>query len=82
MHIEKVTVRNFRNLADQSIGPFSENVNLIAGPNGSGKTNLLEAVGLSSIARSCRGASLKEMIRFGSAAASAEIEGQAQKKKL
>ena len=81
MYIEKATLRNFRNIADQTIGPFTDNVTLILGSNGSGKTNLLEALGLSSMARSCRGASMKEMIGFGAAAASIEIEGIAQKKK-
>lgn len=82
MYIEKIILKNFRNAANQTISPFSNGVNLIVGPNGSGKTNLLEAIGLSSIARSCRGARTAELIRFGSPAASVEIEGFAQKKKL
>jgi DNA replication and repair protein RecF len=81
MYIEKISLRNFRNIEDQTIGPFSESVNLVVGKNGSGKTNMLEAIGLSSLARSCRGAGTAEMVRFGSAAASVEIEGTAQKKK-
>jgi len=81
MYIEKIILKNFRNLKNQKIGPFSEDVNLLMGPNGSGKTNVLEAIGLSSIARSCRGAQTQEMVGFGSESAVIEIEGISQKKK-
>jgi DNA replication and repair protein RecF len=82
MNIEKINIKNFRNLKDRSIGPFSEDANLITGPNGSGKTNILEALGLSAIAKSCRGARTREMVRFGSDSALIEIQGFSQKKKL
>jgi DNA replication and repair protein RecF len=81
MHIEKVILKNFRNIKNQDSGPFSTNINLIIGRNGSGKTNLLEAIGLSSIAKSCRGARTEEMVAFGAESAIVEIEGISQKKK-
>ena len=82
MYIEKISLKNFRNISNQAVGPFSDGVNLVVSKNGSGKTNLLEAIGLSSMARSCRGSRAQEMVRFGSPAASVEFEGFAQKKKL
>ncbi|UCE65987.1 MAG: AAA family ATPase [Candidatus Zixiibacteriota bacterium] len=81
MYIEKIILKNFRNLKNQSIGPFTENINLVVGPNGSGKTNVLEALGLSAIARSCRGAQSREMVGFGSESAIVEVEGISEKKK-
>jgi DNA replication and repair protein RecF len=81
MYVEKISLRNFRNIKSPEIGPFSQNVNLLVGENGSGKTNILEALGLSSIARSCRGAASQEMVSFGSQSAGVEIRGISQKKK-
>ena len=81
MYIERISLKNFRNIKTPDIGPFSENVNLLVGENGSGKTNVLEALGLSSIAKSCRGAPTQEMINFNSPLANVEIRGTSQKKK-
>ncbi len=81
MDIERITLKNFRNLKNRSIGPFAENINLFIGRNGSGKTNFLEALGLSAIAKSCRGARTREMVGFGCGSAIVEIEGIFQKKK-
>ena len=41
--LEKIVVKDFRNIALQEL-EFSPNVNCISGNNGTGKTNLLEAV--------------------------------------
>jgi len=81
MYVEKISSKNFRNIKSREIGPFSQKVNLLVGENGSGKTNILEALGLSSIARSCRGAASQEMVSFGSQSANVEIRGISQKKK-
>ena len=81
MYIERIILKNFRNLKNRSMGPFTKNINLIIGPNGSGKTNVLEALGLSAIAKSCRGAQSREMVAFGSDTAVVGAEGIFQKKK-
>jgi DNA replication and repair protein RecF len=81
MVIEQIVLKNFRNLAEAKIDSLSQSINLFLGPNGSGKTNLLEAIGLSSLAKSCRGALDSEMVRFGSRAATVEVAGIVQKKK-
>jgi len=55
MWIEALDVVNFRNIAKALIRP-SEGVNIFYGDNGSGKTNLLEAVFTLCLGRSQRGA--------------------------
>ncbi len=58
-----ITVESFRNLVGQTIR-FAPGINLFHGPNGAGKTNLLEAIGLFALSKSCRGASDSEMVAF------------------
>lgn len=81
MYVERIIIKNFRNIKSREIGPFSEGINLLVGDNGSGKTNILESLGLSSIAKSCRGAPGQEMVAFGAESANVEIRGFSQKKK-
>jgi len=63
MQITNITITDFRNYKRQSITlcPF---VNLITGQNAQGKTNLLEALYLSSIGKSARTTKDKELIRW------------------
>ena len=63
MIIEKLTLRNFRNYEDIVLTPH-EGVNMFFGENGSGKTNLLEAVYMLSCGRSFRTRFDKELIGF------------------
>ena len=51
MHLRSVRLFNFRNHSDSSF-EFSERVNCIVGENGSGKTNLLDAVYFLSLTKS------------------------------
>lgn len=51
MVIEKLTLLNFKNYEAAEL-PFSPSVNLITGPNGSGKTNLLDALHYISMTKS------------------------------
>ncbi len=64
MYCKKVEVENFRNIEKAEV-TFSEGVNILAGANAQGKTNLLEAIFYPSMGRSFRGAKTTEMIRFG-----------------
>jgi DNA replication and repair protein RecF len=82
MIIEQIKLKSFRNLAEAKIDDLSIGLNLFVGPNGAGKTNILEAVGLASLAKSCRGALDSEMVQFDARAATVEIDGIVQKKKL
>ena len=53
--------RNYRSLA----WTFSERITVVTGPNGSGKTNLLEAISLLVPGRGLRGARMAELPRHG-----------------
>ena len=62
MIIERVSVSNFRNF-DQLELSFSPGVNIFYGDNGSGKTNLLEAIFVLTLGRSQRGAQDTFLVR-------------------
>ncbi|MFQ5606460.1 MAG: DNA replication/repair protein RecF [Candidatus Zixiibacteriota bacterium] len=53
MKVSSITLQNFRNFPDLSL-TFSPGVNILSGPNGSGKTNLLEALETLCLGRSQR----------------------------
>jgi DNA replication and repair protein RecF len=63
MHIEKLELTDFRNYEKQSF-LFHENVNIILGNNGQGKSNLLEGIYILSMGKSFRTQKDAEMIRF------------------
>jgi len=62
--IETLELTDFRNFASRKLVFSSPNTFLI-GPNGTGKTNVLESIGFLSLLRSFRGASPREMIAAG-----------------
>ena len=68
MIIETLRLRDFRNYAQFEIKPHP-GVNLLFGQNGSGKTNLLEAVHYCALGRSHRTAQDMEVVRKGAEAA-------------
>jgi len=57
-----LSVSGFRNLAEQSL-QFCPQVNIIAGPNGQGKTNLLEAIHVLALSRSFRTHQSRDLIQ-------------------
>ncbi|MEE2002701.1 DNA replication/repair protein RecF [Alkalimonas sp. MEB108] len=63
MSLQQLSVTDFRNFVSQHFQPGSA-FNLICGPNGSGKTSLLEAIYFLAHGRSFRTARLQRMIRF------------------
>ena len=65
MHIERLAVREFRNYDHAELEPASEGVTVLEGPNGSGKTNLLEAAVYLSVLRSFRGATPPLLVKVG-----------------
>ena len=62
--LEKIVISDFRNIALQEL-EFSPKINCISGDNGSGKTNLLEAVHCLSMTKSFTTVSEKFNYRYG-----------------
>lgn len=62
MNFTDIRLQNFRSYADDSF-ELSDGVNIIVGPNASGKTNLLEAIQVLSLGKSYRVKDV-ELIRF------------------
>lgn len=76
MHIQWVELREFRNYRSLSYTP-AETVNVLAGPNAQGKTNLLEGLSILLSGRSFRTLRAGEIPRWG--ALSATVSGGLQK---
>ena len=72
MHVTRLAVRDFRNYerAEVELGP---RLNVAAGLNGAGKTNLLEALYVGLTGRSCRGSPDRELVRIGAKVARVEV---------
>ena len=73
MLVRRVRTLGVRNLDDAEV-ELGDGVSLIWGPNGSGKTNLLEAVYLGLAGRSPRTRNDRETIAFGQPLARVEVE--------
>lgn len=64
MICNRICVSNFRNIEHAEV-TFREGVNILAGENAQGKTNLLEAIFYTSIGKSFRTVHDEDLIRFG-----------------
>ena len=62
MHIASIRVRDVRSLADVAVEP-DQCINVLVGPNGSGKTSFLEAIHILSLGRSFRTRRTRAVIR-------------------
>lgn len=63
MQLNDIKLKDFRNYADLAVS-FSPGVNIFIGENAQGKTSLLEAIYMMSLARSHRTANEKDTIRW------------------
>lgn len=63
MHIRKLRLFNYKNYEEGSL-EFSEGINCLVGPNGSGKTNLIDAIYYLSLTKSAHSAD-REVPRHG-----------------
>jgi DNA replication and repair protein RecF len=63
MYISKILLQNFRSY-DKKLVEFDKKANLILGKNGSGKTNLLEAIYFLSSGKSFRSSSSGQLIKW------------------
>jgi DNA replication and repair protein RecF len=61
--IHDLRLQNFRSYSDSTF-EFGNGVNIVVGPNASGKTNLLEAILVLARGNSYRTSNLRELIRF------------------
>jgi DNA replication and repair protein RecF len=75
VRVTRLTVRDFRSYeaAELRLGP---SLTVIAGRNGAGKTNLLEALYFACTGRSCRTATERQVVRFGAALTRLELEAE------
>ena len=71
--VKNLSAYSYRNLSGISL-EFCENINIIMGENGQGKTNVLEAVWFFTTGKSFRTASVKDCIMFNENAARLSIE--------
>lgn len=62
--LKSIFLQNFRGFVDQKID-CNQNVTLLVGANGSGKTSILEAIGLLATGQSFRAEKVEEMVRLG-----------------
>lgn len=63
MHVEQLSLWQFRNYISAEFAPAAEGVTVLDGPNGAGKTNVLEAVAYLASLRSFRGAPTASLLR-------------------
>lgn len=62
--LRDLSLRDFRNFSELSTG-FGPNASFLIGPNGQGKTSILEAIAYPAALRSFRGADTRSLIRHG-----------------
>src|SRR3712207_1520209 len=76
MRVTRLQVRGFRSYAtgDVRLGP---GITVVAGRNGAGKSNLLEAIYFACTGRSCRTANERESVRFGASVLRLELDLEA-----
>ena len=60
--IKSINAFNFRNFENLDLS-FDENLNIFFGQNGTGKTNILEAISLIAKGRGIRNASIHDLIK-------------------
>ncbi len=73
MNIQNLSLTNFRNFSSKKIA-FDPKFTVIVGPNGVGKSNILEAIGLLAATRSHKVDTDLDFVKFGQA--DAKVEGQ------
>ena len=77
MDVTRLELRSFRNHEELTVA-FGPGVNFLVGPNGSGKTSVVEALHVGCTGRSFRTSTERELVRFGAAMARVELSYRAQ----
>lgn len=65
MRLNQLSLTQFRNYQELNLDLIESDVHLFIGPNGSGKTNLLEAISILSLGRSCLGTPEEDLRTWG-----------------
>src|SRR3989338_2351362 len=65
MRIRTLTLEHFRNYPSHTIAFGDDPVHVLLCPNGAGKTNILEAISLLSLVKSCQRAEEADIIAWG-----------------
>jgi DNA replication and repair protein RecF len=73
MKVVRLSLRDFRSYEAAELRPGAS-LTVVAGRNGAGKTNLLEALYFACTGRSCRTANEREVVRFGAQLTRLELE--------
>ena len=73
MKCNRIRIKEFRNIREADV-EFGDGVNILAGKNAQGKTNLLEAISYISIGKSFRTVHDEELIRFGAECAEVSLD--------
>ena len=73
MRVRRLTLRDFRNYERAEVA-LGDGLTVVCGPNGTGKTNLLEALYLGCTGRSCRTSNEREVVRFGEKVTRVSVE--------
>src|SRR5215211_1959473 len=71
--VTRLGLRDFRSYAAAELRP-GPGLTVVAGRNGAGKTNLLDALYFACTGRSCRTANERELVRFGATLSRTELE--------
>ena len=72
MIAEKIVVKNFRNIESAAL-ELKSGINVLYGPNGSGKTSLAEALYFFSVGKSFRVIRPSMLVKYGEIASEAEL---------
>ena len=73
MKINSVHLKNYRKHEDERV-EFTDGINLLIGKNGSGKSSILEAIGLAMFGANTRTGKLQDSVTLGKKRGSIEIE--------
>ena len=81
MHLRRLWLTDFRGYREADV-TFDPGLTAVVGPNGQGKTNLLEAIGYLATLGSFRGAPNDALIRAGADRAIVRAEGEREQRQL
>jgi DNA replication and repair protein RecF len=79
VHLEHLWLTDFRSYGEAEFTPAPAGITVVSGPNGEGKTNLIEAIGYLATQRSLRGSPAEAMVREGSSTGYAVVRADGRR---